>query len=200
MNAGQICFATKRVYVPDSMLAAFVEALVNLANASRLGAGLESTTTLGPVQNKAQYDKVRAFIDEAREHGTVISGQQTVPVQGYFIAPTIVTGLADDARLVREEQFGPVLPVLGYSNVEDMIRRVNDSDYGLGASVWTSNTQRGIAVASRIDSGTVWVNGHLHLPFDIPFGGAKQSGIGQQGGIEGMKDFTQVRVVNVALG
>ena len=200
MNAGQICFATKRVYVPDSMLAAFVEALVNLANASRLGDGLESTTTLGPVQNKAQYDKVRAFIDEAREHGTVISGQQTVPVQGYFIAPTIVTGLADDARLVREEQFGPVLPVLGYSNVEDMIRRVNDSDYGLGASVWTSNTQRGIAVASRIDSGTVWVNGHLHLPFDIPFGGAKQSGIGQQGGIEGMKDFTQVRVVNVALG
>jgi acyl-CoA reductase-like NAD-dependent aldehyde dehydrogenase len=200
MNAGQICFAAKRVYVPNTMIEAFVAELAGLLDQVRPGDGMDEKSTLGPVQNKAQYDKVRAFIDEARGQGTVMSGCQPIPSQGYFISPTIVVGLADDARLVQEEQFGPVLPILGYDNIEDMIKRANDSAFGLGASVWTSNTQRGIAVASRIESGTVWVNTHLYLPFDVPFGGAKQSGIGQQGGIEGMEDYTQVRIVNAIMG
>ena len=199
MNAGQICFATKRVYVPNTMIKAFVAELACLLDLAKPGQGLDETSTIGPVQNKAQYDKIRAFINEAKELGTVRAGSQPVPAEGYFIPPTLVTGLADDARLVQEEQFGPVLPILGYDDIEDMIKRANDSAFGLGASVWTSNTQRGIEVASRIESGTVWVNTHLDLPFEIPFGGAKQSGIGQQGGIEGMEDYTQVRIVNAAL-
>lgn len=199
MNAGQICFAAKRVFVPNTMMDAFVAELRRLLDLARPGDGMDETSTIGPVQNKAQYDKVRAFIDEAAEHGTVFIGSQPVPAKGYFIPPTVVTGLADDARLVREEQFGPVLPILGYDDIDDMIKRANDSAFGLGASVWTSDTQRGIEVASRIESGTVWVNTHLYLPFDVPFGGAKQSGIGQQGGIEGMEDYTQVRIVNASM-
>ncbi|MGY2274786.1 aldehyde dehydrogenase [Pseudomonas azotoformans] len=199
LNAGQICFAAKRVYVPNLMMKAFVAELVNLAQQARPGDGFDATTTLGPVQNKAQYDKVRAFIDEAKDQGAVVVSGQQVPEDGYFIAPTIVTGLADTARLVTEEQFGPVLPILGYDNLDELILRANDSNFGLGASVWTSNTDRGIEVASRIEAGTVWINTHVSLPFDVPFGGAKQSGIGQQGGIEGMQDYTQVRIVNAAL-
>lgn len=196
LNAGQICFATKRVYVPNVMMKEFIAELVCLLDQAKPGDGMDETSTIGPVQNKTQYDKVCAYIDEARESGTVLTGSQPIPTEGYFISPTIVTGLDDNARLVEDEQFGPVLPILGYDDIEDMIRRVNNSNFGLGASVWTSNTDRGIEVASRVQSGTVWVNGHLQLPFDVPFGGAKQSGVGQQGGIEGMEDYTQVRIVN----
>lgn len=199
LNAGQICFAAKRIYVPHAMLDELVAEMIVLAKAEKVGDGIEATTTMGPVQNKAQYDKVRAFIVEARDSGTVVAGGQDIPGGGYFIAPTIITGLADDARLVTEEQFGPVVPILGYDDLDSLIARANDTELGLGGSIWTSNPERGIAVASRIDSGTVWVNTHVALPFDVPFGGAKQSGLGQQGGIEGMKDFTQVRIVNAAL-
>jgi acyl-CoA reductase-like NAD-dependent aldehyde dehydrogenase len=199
LNAGQICFAAKRIYVPNVMLDELVAETVVLAKAERVGDGLDATTTMGPVQNKAQYDKVRSFIADARASGTVVVGGEEIPGGGYFIAPTIITGLADDARLVAEEQFGPVVPILGYDDLETMIERANDTKLGLGGSIWTSDLERGIEVASRIESGTVWVNTHVALPFDVPFGGAKQSGLGQQGGIDGMKDFTQVRIVNAAL-
>lgn len=199
LNAGQICFAAKRIYVPNAMLDALVAEMIVLAKAEKVGNGMDAATTMGPVQNKAQYDKVRSFIAEARASGTVVVGGEDISGGGYFIAPTIVTGLADDARLVAEEQFGPVVPILGYDDLEALIARANDTELGLGGSIWTSDPERGISVASRIESGTVWVNTHVALPFDVPFGGAKQSGLGQQGGIEGMKDFTQVRIVNAVL-
>ena len=199
MNAGQICLAVKRVYAPRSMVDALCEALGKLAKAAAVGDGLQQGTTIGPIQNKAQFEKLLALIEETRSEGTIVAGGEPIPGDGYFIAPTIVRDLPDDARLVREEQFGPVLPVLAYDDLDDAIARANDSDYGLGGTVWTSNVERGIAVASRIESGTVWVNKHLDLPFDVPFGGAKQSGIGRQQGIEGMEDFTQARIVNAAL-
>ena len=199
LNAGQICFSAKRVYVPNSIIAAFVAELAILAKEEKLGDGLDSSTTIGPVQNKAQYDKVRGYIEEARTKGSVISEGEEVPRIGYFIRPTIVTGLADDDRLVSEEQFGPVMPVLGYDDLEDAIGRANNTVFGLGATIWTSNIERGISVGSRIEAGTVWINTSLSLPFDVPFGGAKQSGIGKQGGVDGMKDYTQVRIVNAML-
>ena len=199
MNAGQICLAVKRVYAPRSMVDALCEALGKLANEAAVGDGLQQGTTIGPIQNKAQFEKLLGFIEEARAEGTIVAGGEPIAGEGYFIAPTIVRDLPDDARLVREEQFGPVLPILAYDDLDDAIARANDSDYGLGGTIWTSNVERGIAVASRIESGTVWVNRHLDLPFDVPLGGAKQSGIGRQQGIEGMEDFTQARIVNAAL-
>jgi acyl-CoA reductase-like NAD-dependent aldehyde dehydrogenase len=146
-----------------------------------------------------QYEKVCGFLEDAHAHGTVLAGGKPLDRAGYFIAPTIVRDIADDARLVREEQFGPVLPILKYDDIDDAISRANDSEYGLGGTIWAGDVERGVEVAMKIDSGTVWVNKHLDLPFDIPFGGTKQSGIGREGGDEGLFAYTQPHVVSVAL-
>lgn len=200
INAGQVCYATKRLYVPTSMAAAMGEALAKLAREAKVGDGLEPGTLIGPVQNRMQYDKVLGFIQSARqEGGRFLAGGNPIPGDGYFIEPTIVAGLSEQARLVREEQFGPVLPILTYDNIDEVVARANDSPYGLGGSIWTADPARGFQVASRIESGTVWVNQHMALPFDVPFGGAKESGLGLQNGIQGMEDFTQLRIVNARL-
>jgi acyl-CoA reductase-like NAD-dependent aldehyde dehydrogenase len=117
---------------------------------------------------------------------------------GYFVRPTIVRDIPDDASLVREEQFGPVLPVLRYSDLDEVVARVNDTEFGLGGSVWSSDVERAFGVAARIDSGTVWVNQHFNVGLDIPYGGAKQSGLGAELGQEGLEAFTQATVINMA--
>jgi len=198
-NAGQICLATKRVYAHASIYDRLCEELARLAREAVVDDGLAQGVTIGPLQNKMQYDKVKAFLDDARRDGKVIAGGEAVDRDGYFISPTIVRDIGEDSRLVREEQFGPVLPILSFENVDDAIARTNDTEYGLGGSVWTSNIERGIAVASQIDSGTVWVNKSLDLQFDVPFRGSKMSGVGAENGIEGLEEFTQARIVNVAL-
>jgi acyl-CoA reductase-like NAD-dependent aldehyde dehydrogenase len=118
--------------------------------------------------------------------------------KGYFIQPTIVRDISDDARLVREEQFSPIVPVLHYSGVDDAIARANDSDYGLGGTVWAKDLDRAFRVAARIETGTVWINKFLDVSPDISFGGAKQSGIGIELGQEGLEAFTQVKIINMA--
>ncbi|HTH27366.1 MAG TPA: aldehyde dehydrogenase family protein, partial [Sphingobium sp.] len=199
LNAGQICLAAKRVYAPADKYDALCEALADLAGKAVVGDGLEQGTQIGPIQNRLQFEKLLGFLDDARESGRVIAGGHALEGDGFFIAPTVVRDIPEDARLVAEEQFGPVIPVLPYDSLDDAIARINASDYGLGGTVWTSDPVLGEAVARRIESGTVWVNRHLALPFDVPFGGAKQSGIGRQQGIEGLKEFTQARIVNVNL-
>jgi len=198
VNSGQVCLAIKRVYVPSSIYEAMCDELTALAKAAIVGDGLDAATEYGPLQNKAQFEKVKEFLKDAHEHGKVIAGGSALEREGYFIAPTIVRDIADDARLVREEQFGPVLPVLKYTDIEDAIERANDSEYGLGGTVWGSDVDRAFAVAQRIASGTVWVNKHLDMPPDIPFVGAKQSGFGAEMGQEGLEEFTQLRIINIA--
>jgi acyl-CoA reductase-like NAD-dependent aldehyde dehydrogenase len=198
VNSGQVCLAAKRVYVPDSLYDAVCAELAKLAESAVVGNGLDAGTQFGPVQNKMQFDKVQGFIAEARERGKVIAGGTPVEGRGYFIRPTIVRDIADDARLVREEQFGPVLPVLRYSDLDEVIARANSTEYGLGASVWSADPERAYEVALRIDAGTVWVNKHLDLPPNIPFGGAKQSGLGTEMGQEGLEEFTQAKIINIA--
>ena len=198
VNSGQVCLAIKRVYVPDAMYEEFCAELATLAKAHVVGDGLDEKTQMGPLQNKLQFEKVKEFLNDARVNGKIIAGGAALDREGFFIAPTIVRDIPDSARLVQEEQFGPVLPVLKYSDLNDAIARVNASEYGLGGTVWGTDTQRALAVAQRIASGTVWVNKHLELPPDIPFGGAKQSGLGTEMGQEGLEEFTQLRVVNIA--
>jgi len=198
MNSGQVCLAIKRVYVPEALYEAMCAELVELANAMVVGDGLDASTQMGPLQNKAQFDKVRDFLADAHANGTVIAGGHVLDREGFFIAPTIVRDIPDDSRLVREEQFGPVLPVLKYSSIDDAIARINDSDYGLGGTVWGADTERAFDVARRIASGTVWINKHLDLPPDIPFGGAKQSGFGTEMGQDGLEEFTQSKIINMA--
>lgn len=198
VNSGQVCLAIKRLYVPDSLYEAMCTELANLARQVVVGDGLDPATQMGPLQNKTQFDKVKEFLEDGRANGKVIAGGNALERDGYFIAPTIVRDIADDARLVREEQFGPVLPVLKYSSIDDAIARANSTPYGLGGTVWGADTKRAFEVAQRIASGTVWVNKHLELPPDIPFGGAKQSGFGTEMGQEGLEEFTQSRIINIA--
>jgi len=198
-NAGQICTATKRVYVHSSLYESLCDELVKLAKAAVVGDGLKQGVTVGPIQNKMQFEKVKSFIEDARAQGKVIAGGEVSQEGGYFVSPTIVKDIPDTARLVREEQFGPVLPVLKYDDLADAIARTNSSELGLAGSVWTSDVERGFEVATQIESGTVWVNKFLEVPFDVPFRGAKQSGLGGENGQEAMAAYTQAKIINVAL-
>jgi acyl-CoA reductase-like NAD-dependent aldehyde dehydrogenase len=197
-NTGQVCLAAKRAYIPDSIYDEVCAELAKLAEAAVVGNGLDPGTQLGPVQNKMQFEKVKGYIADGKARGKVIAGGAVVDGPGYFIRPTIVRDIPDDARLVCEEQFGPVLPVMRYKDLDDAIARANNTDYGLGATVWTGNPERGYEVACRIQSGTVWVNKHLDLPTEVPFSGAKQSGFGTEMGQAGLEEFTQSRIINVA--
>jgi len=198
-NAGQICLATKRVYAPAALYDDLCEALGRLAKETIVGDGLEQGTQMGPIQNKQQYEKVLDYLEIARRDGTIVAGGKAIDGAGFFIEPTIVRDISADSRLVREEQFGPVLPVLAYTDVQEVIDAANDSEYGLGGSVWGSDVQRATEVALQIDTGIIWVNRHLVLPYDVPFGGAKQSGIGRQHGLDSLHEVTQLKVVSVAL-
>jgi acyl-CoA reductase-like NAD-dependent aldehyde dehydrogenase len=198
INTGQVCLAIKRIYVHDSQYDAMCTELAKLANEAVVGDGTEEGTQYGPLQNQKQFERVRDLIDSARHEGKIIAGGQVSNGPGFFIRPTIVRDIPDNARLVREEQFGPVVPVLRYKDVNDAIARANDTTYGLGGTVWSKDYERAISVAKKIDSGIVWVNQHMNIHFDCPAGGAKQSGMGAELGLEGVAEFTQNHVVYVA--
>jgi acyl-CoA reductase-like NAD-dependent aldehyde dehydrogenase len=198
MNAGQICLGAKRIYAHDSQYDRICEELGRLARESVVDDGLKQGSQIGPLQNKAQFEKVKGFLDDAKRNGKIVAGGEVLDRKGYFIQPTIVRDIPDDARLVTEEQFGPVVPILRYSEIDDVIARANDSDYGLGGTVWGKDLDRAFQVASRIETGTVWINRFLDVPPDVSFGGAKQSGIGRELGQEGLEAFTQPKIINMA--
>lgn len=194
-NSGQVCIAMKRLYVHEAIYDDMCNELVSLARSAVVGDGLQQGTQMGPLQNKMQFEKVKELIADAAKHGTVIEGAE-VPDKGYFIRPTIVRDITDGTRLVDEEQFGPVLPIIKFKDAEDALARANASPYGLGGSIWSSNIQRAHDLAERMNSGTVWINHHLDLAPNIPFGGSKMSGLGTELGDEGLAEFTQLQVIN----
>src|SRR5262249_52438713 len=198
MLSGQACIAIKRLFVHDSLYDAVCDELGRLARDTVVGDGLEQGTQMGPIQNQAQFEKAKEFLKDARQNGKIVAGGGVLEREGYFIQPTIVRDIPDSARLVREEQFGPVLPVLRYTDIDDVVARANDTEFGLGGSVWSSDRDRAFAVATRINAGTVWVNKHLDLGPDTPYAGAKQSGIGTELGREGLEAFTQATIINMA--
>ena len=195
-NNGQVCIALKRLYVHDSQYDAICSKLAEIANAAIVGPGSQQGTQLGPVQNRVQFDKLKTLIEETRTAGTIIAGGDSPEGPGYFINPTIVRDIPDNARLVTDEQFGPVLPVMRFSDLDDVVARANDSSFGLGNSVWSSDSERAGAVAARLDSGTVWINKHGDIGPDTPFAGAKMSGVGIEMGMHGLLEFTQAKVIN----
>jgi acyl-CoA reductase-like NAD-dependent aldehyde dehydrogenase len=196
-NSGQVCIAIKRAYVHDSIYDAMCDELAQLAEAAVVGDGLQQGTQLGPINNKTQFERVMGLIESAKRDGKIIAGGARHGEKGYFIKPTIVRDISDGARLVDEEQFGPVLPVIRYDDPEDALRRANSSEYGLGGSIWSPDLEKAYDLATRMESGTVWVNKHAELAPNIPFGGAKGSGIGIELGEEGLAEFTQLQVINV---
>ncbi|MEE8542816.1 MAG: aldehyde dehydrogenase family protein, partial [Gammaproteobacteria bacterium] len=148
--------------------------------------------------NRMQYDKVVEIFEATKRSGARILVGGDVPDRpGYFLPPTYVTDIDDDSRLVTEEQFGPIVPILKFSEVEDAIRRANDTRYGLSGSVWTTDPERGKAVASRLEVGTAWVNQHRAISAYVPFGGAKESGMGRQHSILGLKGDMEPQVISV---
>ena len=197
-NSGQVCIAMKRVYVHESIYDAVCDELAQLARDAVVGDGLEQGVKIGPMQNKMQYDKVLGLIQSAKFDGHVIAGGDTPDRKGYFINPTIVRDITDGSRLVDEEQFGPVLPVIRFSDPLDAVARANASPYALGGSVWSKDLELAKDLAMRMDSGTVWINKHAELAPNIPFGGAKMSGLGTELGQHGLEEFTQLSIINMA--
>ncbi|MGH8226571.1 MAG: aldehyde dehydrogenase family protein [Steroidobacteraceae bacterium] len=198
VNCGQVCMAVKRIYAHERIYGALCEALAEEAGKARLGSGLEPGVTLGPMQNKAQYDRVIELLQEARASGArILAGGEVPPGPGYFFPPTLVAGLEETSRLVREEQFGPIVPILEYRDVDDAVRRANDTRYGLSGSVWGRNIERAAAIAARLEVGTAWVNQHRSTLPTVPFGGAKESGIGRQYSALGLKSYMEPRVVSI---
>ena len=160
---------------------------------------MDPATTLGPIQNKVQFEKVKGYLEDATARGKVIAGGAPLDRPGYFIPPTIVRDIPDDARVVREEQFGPVLPVMRFSGIEEAVARANDSEYGLCGSVWSGSTARALEVARRLDSGTVWVNKTLEINPNYPFRGAKQSGIGRDKSLHAFDKYTELKTTWIEL-
>lgn len=197
-NAGQVCIAAKRIYAHSAVYDALCDELAKLAESAIVGDGLEQGTQMGPVQNAAQFEKAKALLEGARRDGRIIAGGELGEGRGYFIRPTIVRDIKDGAQLVDEEQFAPILPIVRFDHVDDALTHVNNSIYGLGGSVWSADSDRAIAIARRIDSGTVWINHHADLRPNVPFGGAKQSGIGTELGTEGFLEFSQTSVISLA--
>lgn len=197
VNAGQTCVAIKRLYVHDSIYEDVVEALREIAVSTPMGVGLDEGNVLGPLQNRRQFDIVAGLVETARRGGAriVAGGEAATELGELFYRPTIVADIADGAPLVDEEQFGPALPVIRYTDLEDAIRSANRLDVGLGASVWSSDREAARAVAARLQAGSVWINNHGAMDPRIPFGGVKSSGYGLEFGVEGLKHVAVPQVI-----
>ena len=197
INSGQVCVALKRLYVHESIYDELCDAIAVLASKAVVGDGMDSSSQFGPVQNRMQYEKVCGLIEEAERDGHVIAGGDIPQGPGYFVPVTVVRDLTDGHRLVDEEPFGPVLPIIKYSDVDEVIERANASAMGLGGSVWSSDMQRAHKLALRLECGTVWVNQHCAFGPDIPFPSTKDSGFGVESGQEGLLEYTVLQVVNI---
>jgi acyl-CoA reductase-like NAD-dependent aldehyde dehydrogenase len=196
INNGQTCACLKRLYVHDSLYDEVCQRLTEYASKVVVGDGLAEASVLGPVQNRRQYDIVSSFVEEARgKGGRVLLGGNPQDGNGYFYPVTLVADVDHGCRLVDEEQFGPALPIIRYYDVAEVIAKANDNASGLGGSVWGSNQDGAREVASQLECGSVWINKHGAIQPNAPFGGVKQSGIGVEFGVDGLKEFTTVQTV-----
>ncbi|MEM7502804.1 MAG: aldehyde dehydrogenase family protein [Pseudomonadota bacterium] len=199
INSGQTCGALKRLYVHENDLGATVEALAEFSKNIPMGDGMDENSMLGPVQNERQFKRVIELVEDAKANGaTCVTGGEPLGGPNYFYPVTFVTGISDGVRLVDEEQFGPVLPIITYTDVEDAISRANDSLFGLDASVWGSDRSETARVAALLEAGTVYENKHADIAPHVPMGGIKCSGIGVEFGEEGLAAYTSIKIINKA--
>ena len=203
-RAGQICFGVKRIYVARSRFDEFVDALCTHVDDYVCGYGLDPGSTYGPIINARQRDRVSGIIDAAREAGAHVRTLGRVDEQaerdgGYYLRPSVVTGIPQSSPLVAEEQFGPVIPVIPFDDVDHAVALANDSEYGLASSVWSADPDAAVSVASRLDAGCTFINSHniWSLSFDMPFGGVKQSGLGRERTELGLDEYVETHAIRV---
>jgi len=200
INNGQTCAALKRLYVHEAIYDEMCDALAGIAASVTTGPAAENPD-FGPVQNKMQFDKVCALAEAAKADGaTFMTGGAPLDRAGYFFPVTIVKDIPESSRLVQEEPFGPILPVIKFSDVEDALARANAVSVGLGGSVWSSDVAAAQALAARLECGTAWVNNHAMIQPDAPFGGVKQSGLGVEFGRYGLVEYTNIQTMQIAKG
>ena len=199
INSGQTCGALKRLYVHEDDLEATAEALVEFSKNIPMGDGMDESSLLGPLQNERQFNRVVELVEDAKAAGgKVLTGGEPMGGANYFYPVTIMTGLSDGVRLVDEEQFGPVLPIVTYTDLDDAIAHANGTDFGLDASVWGTDRDATSKVAGQLEAGTVYENKHADIAPHIPFGGIKCSGFGVEFGEEGLEAYTSIKVINSA--
>jgi aldehyde dehydrogenase (NAD+) len=200
VNQGQSCCAGSRVFVEEKIYDQFVEKSVARARRRRVGDPLDPGTDQGPQVDATQFDRVMGYIESGRNEGaTLACGGERVGDRGYFIQPTVFAGVQDHMKIAREEIFGPVMSVIPFKDVEEVITRANRTHYGLAAGVWTRDIKKAHAVANGVRAGTIWVNCYHVLDTRAPFGGFKQSGIGRELGEYGLQEYTEVKTVTVKL-
>lgn len=200
INAGQTCAALKRLYVHEDQYDEVVKKFAEYVAKIPVGNGLDPKNLIGPLSNQMQLDKVIALVEDARTRGAkIVTGGTRPKAPGFFFPLTVIADAVDDMRVVKEEQFGPVIPIVKYKTVDEAIKRANSLDVGLGGSVWGNDPQEAARYAGQLECGTAWVNQHGTLHPMAPFGGVKCSGIGVEFNLDGLKEYTTVQVVNVAL-
>ncbi|MDD1662984.1 MAG: aldehyde dehydrogenase family protein, partial [Methanomicrobiales archaeon] len=198
-NAGQVCNAVKRVYVHEEIAPGFLEELLARVRSLRVGDGLAPSVDMGPLQNRAQLERISGQVDRVRDQdeGRLLVGGSRITEaghgRGYFYAPTLITDVNPNSGILGEEVFGPVLPVMTVPDLDTAIQEANRSRYGLGASVWTRDLKVARAVFDRVEAGVIWVNRHLTVPPEIPFGGVKESGTGRENGIQAISQWTRAK-------
>jgi aldehyde dehydrogenase (NAD+)/phenylacetaldehyde dehydrogenase len=199
LNQGEVCCAGSRAYVEAPVYDEFVERLTAAAGKVRLGHGLADGTDMGPLVSAGQRDRVAGFIESGVADGATCTTAASVPAAGYFVAPTIFTGVADSMTIAREEIFGPVLSVLRFEAEDDVVVRANASRYGLAAGVWTTDLRRAHRMAAVLQAGTVWINAYNMMDPTAPFGGCKESGFGRDLGVDAVRSYTHPKTVWVGL-
>jgi aldehyde dehydrogenase (NAD+) len=200
VNQGQSCCAGSRVFVEEKIYQQFVEKSVARAAKRRVGDPLDPTTDQGPQVDQSQFDRIMGYIESGRTEGaTLACGGERVGNRGYFIRPTVFADVQDDMKIAREEIFGPVMSVIAFKDVDEVIARANKTDYGLAAGVWTNDIKKAHAVANGVRAGTVWVNCYHVLDTRAPFGGFKQSGMGRELGEYALHEYTEVKTVTLKL-
>lgn len=202
MNQGEVCLCGSRIYVQRPVYDQFIEKFVARTKQLRVGDPFEDSTDVGAVIGKEHYEKVMKYIQIAKEEGgNILTGgdRPSHMEKGYFIEPTIITGLTQQSRCVREEIFGPVVVVMPFDDEEEVIEYANDTHYGLGATIWTNDLRRAHRVAAQIEAGMIWVNTWYLRDLRTPFGGMKHSGIGREGGTHSFEFYCEVSNVTIKL-
>ncbi len=199
-NHGQCCVAGSRLFVQESRFDEVVDGVAEIAKSIKLGSGLDPSTQMGPLVSAEQFDRVSGFLESGKTDGaTALAGGGRHGDRGYFIEPTVLTNTRPDMKVVREEIFGPVLVAAPFSDLDEIAAVANDSEYGLGAGIWTRDISKAHALAKKLRAGTVWINCYNVFDASLPFGGYKQSGWGREMGGEVLNNYTEVKAVTTLL-